>query len=154
LSRQILRIGAAIIASFLTVSCGSSSQSTTPAPPSSQGILNGQTHATATSHWVAASCGVRVELTADGNAWTVVIDTSGTTSSGAETWTAGASSSSISIGPGTGQGGFFWVSALANIKGTTASEAFSADVQHKHSPRFGNVFIHTANGPIVVKQTR
>jgi hypothetical protein len=82
----------------------------------------------ATGHWVATSCGVQVELTADGKAWTVVIDTSGTTSSGAETWTAGTSSSSISIGPGSGQGGFFWVSALTNIKGTTASEAFSADV--------------------------
>jgi hypothetical protein len=128
LSRLTLRIAAVTASSFLMVSCGSGSQSANPAPPSSQGILNGQTHATATSHWVATSCGVQVELTADGKAWTVVIDTSGTTSSGAETWTAGASSSSISIGPGTGQGGFFWVSALTNIKGTTASEAFSADV--------------------------
>src|SRR5258708_2425147 len=107
LSRQTLRIVAVMVASsFLMVSCGGSQS--TPTPPSSQGILNGQTHATATSHWVAASCGVRVELTADGNAWTVVIDTSGTTSSGSETWTTGASAASINIGPGSGQGGFFW----------------------------------------------
>ena len=99
-----------------------------PPPPSSQGILNGATHAAATSHWVATSCGVQVELTADGNAWTVVVDTSGTTSSGAEKWTSGTSANSINIGPGSGQGGFFWVSALTNIKGTTVSEAFSADV--------------------------
>ena len=129
MSRQILRIAAVIIASsFFMVSCGSSSQSATPTPPSSQGILNGETHATATSHWVAASCGVQAELTADGKAWTVVIDTFGRTSSGAETWTIGASSSSFTIGPGSGLGGFFWISALTNIKGTTASQAFSADV--------------------------
>jgi len=129
LSRQTLRIVAVMAASsFLMASCGGSSQSMTTTPPSSQGILNGQTHATATSHWAATSCGVQVELTADGNAWTVVIDTSGTTSSGSETWTVGASSSSITLGPGSGLGGFFWVSALTSIKGTTASEAFSADV--------------------------
>jgi len=130
LSRLTLRIAAVIMASsFLMVSCGSGSQSANPAPPSSQGILNGETHATANSHWVAASpCGVKVELTADGNAFTVVIDTSGTTSSGTETWTIGSTSSSIRIGPGSGVQGFFWVSALNNIQGTTVSGAFSADV--------------------------
>jgi hypothetical protein len=61
LSCQTLRIVAVMAASsFLTVSCGGDSPSTTPAPPGSQGIWNGQTHATATSHWVAASCGVQV----------------------------------------------------------------------------------------------
>jgi hypothetical protein len=109
--------------SLWMVSCGGGQ---TGPPPGSQGILNGQTHATATSHWVSTNCGVSVELTSDGNAWSVVHDTSGTTTSASGTWNAGPSAGSITVNAGNALG--FSISSLTNIQGTTASLAFSADV--------------------------
>lgn len=95
------------------------------------GILNGASHAVATSHWVSARCNVQVELTSDKGFWSIVVDTSGKTSSGSETWTVGPDSASVMVGPGTGLGGFFWVSALGNITGSTSSQTFTANVSVK-----------------------
>ena len=117
-----------LMVSSLATSCGGAQSSGQITPPVSHGILNGSTAASANSHWLAHPCGVQVELTQDGKAWTVVIDTSGTTSSGGETWTIGANANSITIGPGSGLANFFWISDLSNINGSTSSEVFSADV--------------------------
>jgi hypothetical protein len=117
-------IVAMIVAMSLSmVSCGGGQ---TAPPPGSQGILNGQTHATATSHWVSTNCGVSVELTSDGNAWSVVHDTGGNVTSASGTWTAGPSAGSITINAGNPLG--FSISSLASIQGTTTSGVFSADV--------------------------
>lgn len=107
------------------VSCGGGQ---TAPPPGSQGILNGQTHATATSHWVSTNCGVSVELTSDGNAFSVVHDTSGNTYSSSGTWTAGPSAGSIAVSAGSGLTPFLSISSLSSIQGTTVSGLFSADV--------------------------
>jgi hypothetical protein len=90
--------------------------------------MNGGTHTSATGHWEATNCAVKVELTSDHGAWTAVTDRKGTTSSGTETWSLGANQNSVLIGPGNGLVGFYWVSALADISGSTASKAFTATV--------------------------
>lgn len=114
----------AMIAMTLSmVSCGGGQ---TAPPPDSQGILNGQTHATASSHWVSTNCGVSVELTSDGNAFSVVHDTSGNVTSASGTWTAGPSAGSITVNAGNALG--FSISSLTSIQGTTTSGVFSADV--------------------------
>jgi hypothetical protein len=126
---RCVRFALVLALSLLLTSCASTSQNPNqPVPSSPTDILNGSSFATADSHWVAQACNVKVELTADGDAWTVVVDTSGTTSSGPEKWTAGPSPGSIEIGPGTGLVNFFWVSALTNIRGSTSSKTFSANV--------------------------
>jgi hypothetical protein len=114
----------AMIAMTLSmVSCGGGQ---TAPPPGSQGILNGQTHATASSHWVSTNCGVSVELTSDGNAFSVVHDTLGNVTSASGTWTAGPSAGSITVNAGNALG--FSISSLTSIQGTTTSGVFSADV--------------------------
>jgi hypothetical protein len=123
LNRPTHIIIAMIVVTLSMVSCGGGQ---TAPPPGSQGILNGQTHAAATSHWVSTNCNVSVELTSDGNAWSVVRDTSGTTTSASGTWTAGPSAGSITINAANALG--FSISSLTNIQGTTASGTFSADV--------------------------
>jgi hypothetical protein len=99
-----------------------------PPPTGPDEISNGATLATATSHWISAPCKVQVELTGDSGVWSIVVDNSGTTSSGPETWAVGPDPNSLTIGPGSGFGGFFWVSALGNITGSTSSKMFTANV--------------------------
>lgn len=123
LNRPMHIVVAMIAVTLSMVSCGGGQ---TAPPPGSQGILDGQTHATATSHWVSTNCGVSVELTSDGNAWSVVRDTSGSITSASGTWTAGPSAGSITINAGNALG--FSISSLTSIQGTTTSGAFSADV--------------------------
>ena len=126
MNRPSVRIVAMVIGmSVLIISCGGGQ---TAPPPGSQGILNGQTHATATSHWVSTSCSVSVELTSDGSALSVVHDTSGNTYSGSGTWTAGPSAGGIAVSAGSGLTPFLSISSLSSIQGTTASGLFSADV--------------------------
>lgn len=103
-------------------------------PPPQTGpnaILNGASLAAATTHWVSARCNVQVELTSDKGFWSIVLDSSGKTSSGNETWTPGPDPTSVMVGPGTGLGGFFWVSGLGNITGSTSSQTFTANVSVK-----------------------
>ena len=120
---------------FLSGCGGSSSGSMGSNPPPTQtgpnAILNGVSLAAATSHWVSARCNVQVELTSDKAFWSIVLDNSGKTSSGNETWTVGPDSTSVMVGPGTGLGGFFWVSALGNITGSISSQTFTANVSVK-----------------------
>src|ERR1700733_895431 len=111
-----------IAISLSMVSCGGGQ---TAPPPGSQGILNGQTHATASSHWVSTNCGVSVELTSDGSAFSVVHDTLGNVTSASGTWTAGPSAGSITVNAGNALG--FSISSLTSIQGTTISGVFSAD---------------------------
>jgi hypothetical protein len=114
----------------LLTSCAGNGQSLSQNPPGKtpEDILNGNTLSTADSHWVAQNCSVQVELTADKGAWTVVRDTGGNTSSGSESWTQGSTTDSVDIGPGSGLGGFFWISTLTSIRGSTLSKSFSAGV--------------------------
>jgi len=121
---------AALIAlgTFLT-SCGAYNAGN-PNPNPATGpdaVINGANLATATTHWVSSDCNVQVELTSDSGFWSIVVDTSGTKSSGSETWAVGPDTDSITIGPGSGLVGFFWVSALTKITGSTTSKAFTAD---------------------------
>ena len=102
-----------------------------PPPPPQSGpdaILNGASIATATSHWVSTHCGVQAELTSDYGFYSVVVDSAGTTSFSTETWAVGSNANSITVGPGNGLVGFFWISALGNITGSTSSQAFTASV--------------------------
>jgi hypothetical protein len=109
--------------------CGGGGSLTAPMPTPATGIMNGATHASATSHWESTNCTVKVEVTTDHAAWTSVTTNKGTTSSGSETWSPGATQNTMLIGPGnSGLGGFFWVSGLASISGSTASSSFSATV--------------------------
>jgi hypothetical protein len=92
-------------------------------------ILNGAALATATSHWVSTNCSVQAELTSNSGFYSVVVDSAGTTSSGPETWAVGPNANSVTVGPGLGGlVGFFWISALDNITGSTTSQAFTATV--------------------------
>jgi hypothetical protein len=126
---RLLRFaGLLVLGSFLSA-CGGGYGGNNPAPPTGpNAILNGTNHTTATSHWVSSQCKVQVELTTDYGFWSIVVDTSGTTSSGSETWAVGPDPNSITVGPGSGVGGFFWVSALTNITGSTSSQMFTAGV--------------------------
>ena len=93
------------------------------------GILNGASLSVATTHWVSAACHVQVELTTDKNAYTVVIDKSGTTSAGTGTWAISTDPASVGINSaGAGTGGFCWVSSLQGITGSVASNSFAARV--------------------------
>ncbi len=106
---------------------GSSGGNQSP-PAGPNAILNGAALASATSHWTSAKCGVQVELTSDNGFYSVVVDSSGKTSSGTEKWAVGPDPNSVTVGPGNGLGGFFWVSALKTITGSTTSQTFSANV--------------------------
>ena len=113
---------------FLSACGGGYGGGNTPPATGPNAILNGATLATATSHWVSSQCNVKVELNSDYSFWSIVTDTSGTTSSGSETWAVGPDPNSVTVGPGSGLGGFFWVSALKNITGSTSSQMFTASV--------------------------
>jgi hypothetical protein len=91
-------------------------------------ILNGPALATAASHWTSAKCNVQVELTSDSGFYSIVVDAGGKTSSGPEKWAIGPDSSSVIVGPGSGLGGFFWVSELRSIAGSSSSQIFTANV--------------------------
>jgi len=107
---------------------GSTGSSTPPLTAGPNAVLNGATLATATSHWVSAQCHVQVELTSDNGFYSIVVDGRGTTSSGPEKWALGPDANSVTVGPGAGLGGFFWVSGLKNIAGSTSSQTFTASV--------------------------
>lgn len=114
---------------FLSGCGGYGTSSNTPPPATGpDAILNGGTLATATSHWVSTQCNVQVELTSDYGFWSIVVDNSGTKSSGSFTWAIGPDPNSVTVGPGSGLAGFFWVSALKDITGSTVSQTFSASV--------------------------
>jgi hypothetical protein len=127
--RFLCPVGLFVLSLFLSA-CGGSYGGSNPIPPTTgpDAILNGATLATATSHWVSAPCNVQVELTSDYGFWSIVIDNSGTKSSGSFTWAVGPDPNSVTVGPGSGLGGFFWVSALKNITGSTSSQMFTANV--------------------------
>jgi hypothetical protein len=110
--------------------CGSNSSSGSPPPPTTgpDAILNGSSLSSATNHWVSTSCNIQVELTSDKGFWSIVVDTSGTKSSASEMWAVGPDANSVTVGPGSGVAGFFWVSALTNMAGSTSSQSFTAGV--------------------------
>ena len=91
-------------------------------------ISNGSGLASAKSHWRSTNCTVQVELTSDHGFYSVVVDRSGKTSSGGGLWAAGPDANSLTTDLGSGLGGFLWVSALRTITGSTASQAFTANV--------------------------
>jgi hypothetical protein len=125
-----LQFCALLVVASLMSACenNSSSNTSTSGTTGPDAILNGSSLSSATSHWVGASCKVQVELTSDKGFWSIVVDTSGTTSSGGEMWAVGPNANSVTVGPGSGQSGFFWVSALTNISGSTSSQTFTAGV--------------------------
>jgi hypothetical protein len=43
-------------------------------------------------------------------------------------WAVGQNANSVTVGPGSAQSGFFWVSALTNISGPNSSQTFTAGV--------------------------
>lgn len=124
-----LRLAALLTSGLLLAACGSyNGNSTTTGSSGPTAILNGATLATANTHWVSQACNVQVELTADGGFWSIVADISGTTTSMNNTWTIGSTPNNITIGPGSGEASFTWVSSLTNISGSTSSKSFSAGV--------------------------
>jgi hypothetical protein len=110
---------------LLTACGGGRSGSNSQVSIGPDGILNGSTLASASSHRVSQQCHVQVALTADGGFWSIVIDAGGTTTSMGDTWTVGPSSQSLTAGPGGGASGFTWVSAMTNISGSISSQRFS-----------------------------
>jgi hypothetical protein len=125
----LLRSAALFALGLFLSACGGGYGGSNPISPTGpNAVLNGGNLATATSHWVSSPCHVQVELTSDYGFWSIVVDTSGTTSSGSETWAVGPDPNSVTVGPGSGLGGFFWVSALTNITGSTSSQIFTASV--------------------------
>lgn len=108
-----------------TIGSASGSQ---PPQTGPNAILNGAALSSATSHWSSARCGVQVELTSDYGFYSVVVDSSGKTSSSPEKWAVGPDPNSVMVGPGDTLGGFFWVSALKTITGSTTAQTFSANV--------------------------
>ena len=129
----LLRSAVLLALGLLLSACGGGDGFVHILPTGPNAVLNGDTLATATSHWVSSQCTVQVELTSDHSFWSIVVDTSGTTSSGSETWAIGPDPLSVTVGPGSGVAGFFWVSALTNINGSTASQTFTAGVTVKSS---------------------
>jgi len=93
-----------------------------------EAVLNGATLATATSHWVASTCRVQAELTADNGFLSVVTSPSGTTTQASETWAVGSNPDSVTVGPGIGLEGAYWITALGSISGSTTQESFTANV--------------------------
>jgi hypothetical protein len=85
---------------FLSACGGGYGGSNPTSPTGPNAVLNGGTLATATSHWVSSQCKVQVELTTDYGFWSIVVDTSGTTSSGSETWAVGPDPNSVTVGRG------------------------------------------------------
>ena len=114
---------------FLSV-CGGGSGSSTPLPTTGpDAILNGATLSAATNHWVSTQCRSQVELNGDHTFFSIYVDKSGRMSSGSEKWSVGNDSNSVTVGPGDGGlGGFYWVSSLREISGSTSSKTFTADV--------------------------
>lgn len=114
---------------LLLSSCGGGGSGAMGSQSGPYAVSNGATAGAATTHWTAPECGLQIALTNDYGFYSIVVDTSGHTSSGPETWALGTNANSITVGPGVGGlGGFFWVSALGNIAGSTASQSFSASV--------------------------
>ena len=125
LTMLLLRFAVFAVGLFLSACGGGYGGSNPTSPTGPNAVLNGSTLATATSHWASSQCKVQVELTGDYGFWSIVVDSSGTTSSGSETWAVGPDANSVTVGPGSG---FFWVSALTNITGSTSSQTFNAGV--------------------------
>jgi hypothetical protein len=135
-----MRFAAILVLSALMVSCNGNNNTTvsgTNSGPDNPGsdnggntlaILNGETLASATTHWVSQACNVQVELTSDGGAWSIVVDPSGARSSVAHNWVAGPYPDSAKIGPGSTVAGISWISSLTNITGSTSAKSLSADV--------------------------
>ena len=90
-------------------------------------ILNGGSASTANSHW-SSNCFVQVELAANGDFRFAVTDTSGTTFSGGGTWTASGTDSATMNSGAPGLQGFFVVTSLTQISGSTSSGHFTAGV--------------------------
>jgi hypothetical protein len=129
LTMRLLHFAVLLAVGLFLSACGGGYGGSNPTSPTGpNAVLNGSTLATATSHWVSSACKVQVELTSDYGFWSIVVDTSGTTSSGSETWAVGPDPNSVTVGPGSGVAGFFWVSALTNITGSTSSQTFKAGV--------------------------
>lgn len=90
-------------------------------------VVNGGTLASATSHWVAQNCALQVEIAQDHGFISVVTDTSGTTTSETLTWTLFANTGLTTAGGGGAQG-FFWITSMTGMTGSTASGHFSSTV--------------------------
>jgi hypothetical protein len=126
-----LRSAALFTLALTLAGCGGGSGASIATPQTGvNAILNGATLATATSHWASTACRVQVELTSDNGFWSVVVDSSGTTTSAQETWTtaAGSDGTTVTIGPGLGLATASWVSYLTGISGSTSSQTFTANV--------------------------
>lgn len=91
-------------------------------------IFNGASLSSAKSHWKATNCSVQVELTSDSGFYSVVVDKTGKTSSGGGHWLTGPDANSLTTDLSSGLGGFLWVSSLRTITGSTATQAFTANV--------------------------
>jgi len=127
-----LRSGAILGLGLFLFACGGGGSGTIGGNQTPQNgpkaIVNGATLAAAANHWVAARCNVQVELTSDYGFYSVVVDSAGNRSAGTETWAVGPDPNSVEVGPGNGLRGFFWVSALKTITGSTGSQSFTANV--------------------------
>lgn len=86
-------------------------------------VLNGSTFPAVNTHWESATCGVQIELSGDGNFRSLVGDISGDKFGSDGTWMASGTSSAVMSGTGIA-----WISALTNIKGSTASGKFNSGV--------------------------
>jgi hypothetical protein len=141
---RLLRFAGLLGLGLFLSACGGGYGGSNPTPPTGpSAILNGATLATATSHWVSAQCNVQVELTSDYGFWSIVVDTSGTKSSGSQTWAVGPDPNSVTVGPGSGLGRFFWVSALRNITGYFLANVYGERhrTDPKHSPEFRYLYL-------------
>src|SRR5215813_2646725 len=72
---------------LMAVSCGGSDHGTR-SDHGPDAVVNASSLESATSHWSSAECGIELELGANGEIWSIVMDTSGGTSSGGGHWTA------------------------------------------------------------------
>ncbi len=105
---------------------GTSSDSGPTSGPSA--ITNGSSLTTSTTYWDSQSCTVKVQLTTDGTFVSVMTD-SGRTFTAQGLWTANGNDLQTDLD--SAPSGFFLVTSMSNIAGSTKSRSFSAGVTTK-----------------------
>ena len=111
---------------LLLSGCGGGSTQTSQSAV--DGIVNGGTLATASSHWTGKTCALQGELTSDHGFLSLVTDTSGNTTVAELTWTAAANGDSVTVSPLNSGGMGAAITAISGISGSVASQQFTAGV--------------------------
>jgi hypothetical protein len=147
------------IALFLTACTSTGSGSGSSATPSSssnsnpdagpQAIINGQTLATASSHWQSTNCGIpiEVELTlGDSGFKSYIRDSNGYSHNATGNWIPSANGASVTIQYPSGTDTTDAVVSMINIAGSTASAGFVAGVNTGYGVNVPTCVFNLASG--------